>query len=294
MKLRLGNEAAALGAIQGGVTFYAAFPVAPSSEIDALFIRTLPLRGHPAVLMEDLPAALAATLGAGAGRALGATALSANSIGMAEELLRFGMERGLPLLVLAAGSSSAPMETSRLRIEVRGKEPSPVWTPASPQECFTLARAAAGWARRSSSPALLFADPAVAHLREPVEEGPDAEGESPPAAELYRARDASVLVVAFGVAARCALSAVRHAREEGIRAGLFRLVRLWPFPTLELVEAASRARALLVAEHGSEGLLELISGMGRVFPERGLAQSISSGAAPLSIETMLESIREVA
>lgn len=42
--------------------------------------------------------------------------------------------------------------------------------------------------------------------------------------------DADIVVLAYGIVARAALSAVRKARAEGIKAGLFRPVTLWPFP----------------------------------------------------------------
>lgn len=56
------------------------------------------------------------------------------------------------------------------------------------------------------------------------------------------------MVVAFGSAARIALSAIRAAREEGIRAGLFRPVTLYPYPGSKLREAASRIKRVLVVE----------------------------------------------
>lgn len=42
--------------------------------------------------------------------------------------------------------------------------------------------------------------------------------------------DAEIVVLAYGIVARAALSAVRKARAEGIKTGLFRPVTLWPFP----------------------------------------------------------------
>ncbi len=48
--------------------------------------------------------------------------------------------------------------------------------------------------------------------------------------EAYRADDADVLVVAFGIAARIVRSAVDRVRAEGIAAGLIRPITLWPFP----------------------------------------------------------------
>jgi 2-oxoglutarate ferredoxin oxidoreductase subunit alpha len=117
-------------------------------------------------------------------------------------------------------------------------------------------------AARRREPVILFVDHVVAHLREPVDlapapasgagapGGPDARGveEEPAPAELYRARDATVLVVAVGIVARAARTAVRLARDQGVRAGLFRPVRLWPFPDAELRDAAARVRRVVVAE----------------------------------------------
>jgi 2-oxoglutarate ferredoxin oxidoreductase subunit alpha len=60
--------------------------------------------------------------------------------------------------------------------------------------------------------------------------------------------DADVLVVAFGSAARIAKSAVREAREQGVRTGLLRPITLWPFPYAAVEQAARRATAVLVVE----------------------------------------------
>jgi len=60
--------------------------------------------------------------------------------------------------------------------------------------------------------------------------------------------DAEVAVVAYGIAARAALSAARKARERGIKAGLLRLVTLWPFPEEQVAEVARRVKAIVVPE----------------------------------------------
>lgn len=60
--------------------------------------------------------------------------------------------------------------------------------------------------------------------------------------------DAEILVVAYGIVARAALSAVRKARENGIKAGLLRLVTLWPFPEKHIAKAAEMAKAVIVPE----------------------------------------------
>jgi len=60
--------------------------------------------------------------------------------------------------------------------------------------------------------------------------------------------DAEILVVAFGSPARSAASAVATARSEGIKAGLLRLVTIWPFPTEELEELSKQLKSVIVLE----------------------------------------------
>jgi len=52
--------------------------------------------------------------------------------------------------------------------------------------------------------------------------------------EGFQLEDARMVVVAFGTAARIAKGAVKRARKEGVRVGLFRPITLWPFPYDEL------------------------------------------------------------
>jgi 2-oxoglutarate/2-oxoacid ferredoxin oxidoreductase subunit alpha len=68
--------------------------------------------------------------------------------------------------------------------------------------------------------------------------------------------DAEVVVVAYGTAARVAHTAVERARDEGLRAGLFRPITLWPFPAQPLREAAATARAVLAVELSAGQLVE--------------------------------------
>ena len=49
--------------------------------------------------------------------------------------------------------------------------------------------------------------------------------------ELIMCDDADIVLVAFGAASRIARTAVRAARDKGIKAGLLRPISLWPFPT---------------------------------------------------------------
>jgi pyruvate/2-oxoacid:ferredoxin oxidoreductase alpha subunit/NAD-dependent dihydropyrimidine dehydrogenase PreA subunit len=73
--------------------------------------------------------------------------------------------------------------------------------------------------------------------------------------DLYRCRDAEVLLVACNTPARLAKGAVRELRERGVTAGLFRPITVWPFPIVGLRALLGGARRLVVVE-ASAGQLE--------------------------------------
>jgi 2-oxoglutarate ferredoxin oxidoreductase subunit alpha len=60
--------------------------------------------------------------------------------------------------------------------------------------------------------------------------------------------DCEVAVVSFGCSAMSALSAVRRARKEGVKAGMLRLKTVWPFPEKAVAELAGGAARVIVPE----------------------------------------------
>jgi len=64
----------------------------------------------------------------------------------------------------------------------------------------------------------------------------------------HLADDCDLLVVSWGSTARTCLETVKQARAEGIKAGLFRPITLWPFPKDALKERAAKAKQVLVVE----------------------------------------------
>jgi len=74
-------------------------------------------------------------------------------------------------------------------------------------------------------------------------------------AELHRCDDATVLVVACNTPARMAKGAVESARRQGLKAGLFRPITLWPFPIAAYTALAPQVQRLVIVE-GSPGQLE--------------------------------------
>jgi 2-oxoglutarate ferredoxin oxidoreductase subunit alpha len=72
----------------------------------------------------------------------------------------------------------------------------------------------------------------------------------------YEITDAEILVIGFGTAGRVASSAVREAREEGIKAGLLRPITLAPFPQKRLIELTKQVKRILVVEMNSGMMLD--------------------------------------
>lgn len=60
--------------------------------------------------------------------------------------------------------------------------------------------------------------------------------------------DAEIVVMAYGIVARAGLSAVRKARMMGIKAGLLRLITLWPFPEKAVTKIAENVKAIVMPE----------------------------------------------
>ncbi|HWR38548.1 MAG TPA: 2-oxoacid:acceptor oxidoreductase subunit alpha [Patescibacteria group bacterium] len=66
--------------------------------------------------------------------------------------------------------------------------------------------------------------------------------------EEFFTDDAEHLVVAYGGTARTAYAGVLAARKQGIKAGMIRLMTIWPFADRVIKQAAARVQTLLVPE----------------------------------------------
>lgn len=66
--------------------------------------------------------------------------------------------------------------------------------------------------------------------------------------EEVMTEDADVIVFAYGAMARSARRAVALAREQGVKAGLFRPLTIWPFPETAIQKLADSTRRFVVAE----------------------------------------------
>ncbi len=66
--------------------------------------------------------------------------------------------------------------------------------------------------------------------------------------ESYLMEDADIAIVSYGISARSSLAAVDDARSMGIRAGLLRLITIWPFPEDQIRQVARQVRGIVTVE----------------------------------------------
>jgi 2-oxoglutarate ferredoxin oxidoreductase subunit alpha len=66
--------------------------------------------------------------------------------------------------------------------------------------------------------------------------------------DSYLLDDAEIAVVSYGVSARTSMAAVDEARKLGIKAGLLRLITIWPFPEDQIRKLADRVKGFVTVE----------------------------------------------
>jgi 2-oxoglutarate ferredoxin oxidoreductase subunit alpha len=109
--------------------------------------------------------------------------------------------------------------------------------------------------------------------------------------EEYMLDDAEIVVVAYGSTSRSARYAVNVAREQGIKAGMFRIKTFWPFPDKQIKALAQKAKGFIVPE--------MNLGMASLEIERnvqGKAPVLSIGRVdgePINPDQILAKIKEV-
>lgn len=108
--------------------------------------------------------------------------------------------------------------------------------------------------------------------------------------EAFYMDDAEVAVVSFGATARSSLRAVRMAREEGIRAGLIRLITIWPFPENPIREFAAKVKGIVVAEMNYGQITHEVE---RLSSGKPVVLAGNLGGEAHTADEILEKIREM-
>lgn len=60
--------------------------------------------------------------------------------------------------------------------------------------------------------------------------------------------DADIAIISYGLPSQMAHGAMEQARQEGIKAGSFRLITIWPFPDSKMRKLSTKVKAMVVPE----------------------------------------------
>jgi 2-oxoglutarate ferredoxin oxidoreductase subunit alpha len=74
----------------------------------------------------------------------------------------------------------------------------------------------------------------------------------------YKADDAEILIIAHGIVARSAMTAIDELREKGIKAGLFRPITVRPLAVEPLRKAVKRSKQILFTESANGQLARMV------------------------------------
>ncbi|MBR0472549.1 MAG: 2-oxoacid:acceptor oxidoreductase subunit alpha [Methanosphaera sp.] len=322
-----GNEACALGALKAGCTFFAGYPITPSTEIAEVMSRKLPEIGGHFIQMEDEIAAVGAIIGASWAGQKVVTATSGPGISLMQENIGYAVMTETPIVIInmQRGSPSTGQPTRSAQADMmqtrwgsHGDYETITLAPSSVQECFDYTIKAFNLAEKYRCPVFVMADEIVGHMREkiiipdnieitprqmpektenylPYDAPENATTPMPSFGQGYNIHvtglthdkrgypstddekthtqlvtrlcnkilkntdkitqieteyldDAETIVLSYGIPSRSALTAVKQARQKGIKVGYIKLGIVWPFPEEKLQQLTKNAKRIIVPE----------------------------------------------
>jgi pyruvate/2-oxoacid:ferredoxin oxidoreductase alpha subunit len=149
-----------------------------------------------------------------------------------------------PAVILADGFVGQMMEPLDLQLEVS----------ANPEKPWAV-KGTAETRKNMISSIHLTADQMEAHVRHLEAKYKDVERQEC-RWECYRTEDAEVLLVGYGIVSRVLRTTVDLARQHGVKAGLFRPISLWPFPSEALAHAAKNVSRVMAVELSTGQMVE--------------------------------------
>ena len=176
-RLMQGNEAIAEGAVTAGVTFFAGYPITPSTEIAEQMAKMLPRIGGTFLQMEDEIGAMGAILGASLAGAKVMDATSGPGFSLKQELIGYAACAEIPCVLVnvqrvgpSTGQPTAPSQGDVMQVRwgTHGDHPMIALSPWSVRESFDMAVMAVNYAERFRTPVILLTDEIVGHLRENI------------------------------------------------------------------------------------------------------------------------------
>jgi len=108
--------------------------------------------------------------------------------------------------------------------------------------------------------------------------------------EEYMVDDAEILLIGYGSASLAIKEAVNVLREQGIKAGLFRPITLWPSPEERMFELGQKFDKVLVVELNQGQYLEEVQ---RCMGRRDIEKLTKTNGRPFSPADIIEKVKEL-
>jgi len=108
--------------------------------------------------------------------------------------------------------------------------------------------------------------------------------------EAHRLEDAEVAIVSYGVSARTSYTAVEMARQMGIKAGLLRLVTVWPFAEDQIRSLARQVKGFVTVEINMGQISREVQRCAGTVPSVAVGHA---GGAIIPPEDVINAIEEV-
>ena len=172
-----GNEACAEGAFYAGCTFFAGYPITPSTEVMEISSSRLPKTGGVFIQMEDEIASICAITGASLGGRKSMTATSGPGFSLMQEGLGFACMAEVPIVIInvmrsgpSTGFPTGPSQADVMQAKwgTHGDHPAIVLIPASVEEIFYETIRAFNLAEIYRTPVIVLYDEIIGHMREAV------------------------------------------------------------------------------------------------------------------------------
>ena len=178
IKVMQGNEACAEGALVAGCTFFAGYPITPSSEVAEVLSQRLPMKGGKFIQMEDEISAMGAVVGASLTGAKAMTATSGPGFSLKQENIGFACMAEVPCVIInvqrggpSTGSPTQPAQGDMMQARwgTHGDHPAIALTPNSVKEAFYLTIRAFNLAEKYRNPVIVLMDEIIGHVYEKIE-----------------------------------------------------------------------------------------------------------------------------
>lgn len=175
--LMQGNEACVRGAIAAGMTFYAGYPITPSTEIAEISAQLLPKMGGVFIQMEDEISSMAVIIGASSVGAKAMTATSGPGFSLMQENIGYAAMTEMPCVVVnvqrsgpSTGLPTSPSQgdVMQARWGTHGDHPIIALSPSDVNETYHLIIRAFNLSEKYRTPVIFLMDEMVGHLREGI------------------------------------------------------------------------------------------------------------------------------